>query len=848
MRTSTKRAGRTALAVLAGSALTMGGLALPAFADVATPNVIRPTAGTTQVNVLGFNDFHGRILSADKFAGTVLDAKQGFSDNVVLSNGDAVGASIFESQVQQDQPTIDALNTLGVDSWTAGNHEFDRGADDYKNRISPATNGPDLAANVTKADGSQFLEPYAIVTTPAGVKVGIIGAVTDETPSLVSPAGIEGLTFGDPVEAVNKYAAQLSDGDASNGEADIIIASYHEGGPVSDDLSGDLSSAVFTHLVKDTSSKVNAIFNAHTHQTYSYEIAGPDGVVRPVVQAGSYAEKLGQIVFTVDAGNKVTKADVSVIKADTIPASVASDPKIASIQKIIDDAKAKADELGAPVVGSADNITRAYTGWTSTTVDPATGVVTGTHGGDDRGNASSLGDLVADSMLDAANGRAGHGPVDGGLINPGGLRADLDANKDGKVTVKEAAGVLPFANTLDVVTLTGADLTQALEQQWQPAGSSRSYLQLGLSSSITYTFDSTKPAGERITGVYVHGEKITDDQQLRLVMPSFLAAGGDNFTAIANGSKQDSGLTDLESFLDWFRGQSTTVKVDNIRQGVELQGLPASIEAGSSAPITLKQFDKASEGYVQNSKVAVEATVGGTQVALGTADITTPNTADVTLTVPADVPAGTYTATATIAPSGTVAQFELVVTSSTVPPVEAATVTTEKQNYTVAESVDGISFSGQHWTPGASINVDVTRPDGSVESLSDFATVAEDGTINGTLIQSEIDQNTGETIRDRIEWASGSYTLTVTEASVEGRSAEGAAAPLTASTSFTVGDLPAAGETTIPATQANTGGPLASTGADSNLLFGGIAAALALLAIGATLVVLRRRRGRLEQD
>ena len=62
-----------------------------------------------------------------------------------------------------------------------------------------------------------------------GVTVGVIGAVTEETPSLVSPGGITELDFGDPVDAVNRVAAQLTDGDAANGEADVLVASFHEG-------------------------------------------------------------------------------------------------------------------------------------------------------------------------------------------------------------------------------------------------------------------------------------------------------------------------------------------------------------------------------------------------------------------------------------------------------------------------------------------------------------------------------------------------------------------------------------------------------------------------------------------
>lgn len=127
----------------------------PAFAQVSSPAVIQPTAGTTQVNLIGFNDFHGRINDADRFAANVLTAQAPFGDanTLILGNGDQVGATVFESAALNDQPTIDALNALGVESYTQGNHEFDKGAADAVGRIQNGTNGPDLAANVTDASG-----------------------------------------------------------------------------------------------------------------------------------------------------------------------------------------------------------------------------------------------------------------------------------------------------------------------------------------------------------------------------------------------------------------------------------------------------------------------------------------------------------------------------------------------------------------------------------------------------------------------------------------------------------------------------------------------------------------------
>ncbi|MFD0997324.1 5'-nucleotidase [Pseudoclavibacter chungangensis] len=691
-------------AAVAGSALAISSLAAPAFATVESPNIIEPTPGSTQINIVGFNDFHGRILDGERFAATLLQAQQGFGEDgsLVISNGDAVGASIFESQILEDQPAIDILNQVGVDSFTQGNHEFDRGLDDAAGRLQNATNGPDLAANVTKADGSKPFDEYALFTIN-GVTVAVVGAVTQETPSLVSPDGIAGLTFGDPVAAVNDVAARLSDGNPDNGEAQVIIASYHEGGPSSNvPIETNLANETFRHLTEDTSADVDAIYNAHTHQTYAYDAPIGD-TTRPVIQAGSYGANIGQVVLTVDAAGKVTASASSVVPtlaATAIPEALKNDPRIVEIRRIVEDAKARADVLGQEVIGTqTGDITRAkqYEPG-SLTVDPATGVTSGgtVTNQDDRANASSLGDMVAQSMVESVNG-TGRFEADLSIMNPGGLRADL-IDDDGKVTYKEAATVLPFANNLSVATVSGATLKQVLEQQWQtnPDGTvpSRAYLQLGLSDAFTYTFDSSRAAGDRITGMYLNDLPIDPAAEYHVALPTFLAAGGDNFRALTEAtSVQDTGLIDLDAFVDWVKAESATesrdvdaptgLVPDTRRNGIEIGGYPfdAPVACGDSVTLSLSGFDLASLGYIQNSTVRASTGVvdnTGTEsiVTLGEAPVLVdaPNKAELTLTIPEDFATDTFDVLVDAAPSGSYAIIQVLVTCDTgsVPPTTNA--------------------------------------------------------------------------------------------------------------------------------------------------------------------------------
>ena len=640
MTTPTRKRATAAAAVLGTAALVFA-FAAPAQAAVLSPSFIEPTAGAKQINIVGFNDFHGRFLEADLFAATVLQAQQGFGEenSLVISNGDAVGASLFESSIQQDQPTIDVLNTIGVDSWTQGNHEFDQGIDDATGRISPATNGPDLAANVTLADGSHPFDTHAIFEVN-GLKVAVIGAVTEETSALVSPDGIKGVTFGDPVEAVNKVAAELTASKA----ADVIIASYHEGAPNSDvPLATNEETEVFRHIVQDTAPEVDAIFNAHSHREYAYD--APNGAsTRPVIQAGQYAENIAQVALTVDASGNVTKSDSSVVPTlEAVPAALESDPRIAEVRKIRDAAVAEADVLGAEVVGTqTGDLSRGKEYEPGTLVVAEDGTTSGgvVMTADNRADESSLGGIVSQSMLEsvASTGR----DVDAAIMNPGGLRADLLDN-DGQITYKEAATVLPFANNLSVVSLKGVDLKNVLEEQWQLTASgevpSRPYLQLGLSDNFSYVFDSSRPRMDRIVGLSINDEPVQPDETYNLVMPTFLAAGGDNFHSLANNvGVQDTGLIDLDAFVTWIRSETAAapegVTPDTKRNGIEIVGLPAdnTFVAGETYTLTVSKFNLTSLGFVQN--LSVVGWLGEVELGAQTVDLATPNQVEFTFTVP----------------------------------------------------------------------------------------------------------------------------------------------------------------------------------------------------------------------
>lgn len=631
------------------------------------------------LTLLDINDFHGRIdTNTVKFAGTVEKEKAAAiaagGPVAFVSAGDNVSASLYASAVQQDQPTIDVLNALQLNASAVGNHEFDKGFADLKNRIiAGGTNAKwdYLGANVyLKGTTTPALDEYAIIDM-AGVKVGVIGAVTAETPTLVSPGGITQIDVGDPVQAINRVAAQLSDGNEANGEADVLVASYHEGAGAGTPDGATLEQEVaaggaFAEIVNETSPEVDAIFTGHTHKQYAWEapVPGEAGKTRPILQTGSYGEFIGKIVLTFDpASDEVTAhTQTNVPRTTTADADlVAAYPRVAQVKSIVDAALAYADTTGSVPVGSVTaDITTAYSGgtygpngYTGSGPLPSTGR-------DDRASESSLGDLVANALRETlAPENLGGAQI--GVVNPGGLRNELYYAPDGVITTADANGVLPFVNNLWTTTLTGAQVKAMLEQQWQTDAngnvpSSRPYLQLGLSDNVTYTYDAAAPQGSHITSVTVDGVPLDPAAGYRIGTFSFLTTGGDNFRVVAQGADaRDSGLIDRDGWIAYLQAHPG-LSPDFARQAVGVPTVPSTVTAGDVLAFPVTKLDLTSLGAPLNTSLDVR--LDGTSI--GTATVSAGN-ANVSVTVPASTPAGPHTLTLVAAPSGTTVTLPLTV-------------------------------------------------------------------------------------------------------------------------------------------------------------------------------------------
>lgn len=589
-------------------------------------------ADSTTLTLLNINDFHGRISSsiAMGLANTIQTERAAApAGSLLLSAGDNVGASLYVSSVQKDQPTLEYLNALGLKASAVGNHEFDAGMDDLVNRIIPGASFSYLGANVLKADGSPALEPYYI-TEVNGTSVAVIGAVTTETPQLTDPSQLASLQFVDPVETVNKYAAQLSDGNPANGEAEVIVAEYHEGVNTADPTSDA--------IISQTSDDVDVIFTGHTHQEYVIDgaVPGQPGKTRPVIQTGNYGNNLGKVVLTLNGSGDVTAYTAGLVKRMDAPTTeqIAADPVLAKVNTVVTDANTYATEQGSVVAGKV-----------SAPITTGFDAAKTTQGGFDmRDYESTMGHLVADMYLAAANS-TGRTPADIGIVNPGGLRDELPGGlrtslslaAHQNVRVMDIVNVTPFANNLWTTELTGAQLKAVLEEQWQQnsAGemATRPYLQLGFSSNVTYTYTGATNAegyatrGSNILNVYVNGKKVEDTDTFTVAIPSFLLGGGDNFGTFTQGTNpKDTALVDSDAFVNYFKSAGT-VNPNYAKQAVQVKDVAPSYDVSGQLTFTLADLNVRS--FDVPALTELKATVGGIEV--GTVAVAENGTATVAL-------------------------------------------------------------------------------------------------------------------------------------------------------------------------------------------------------------------------
>jgi 5'-nucleotidase len=575
------RRGRRTYRLLAAAAglATAGALAaaLPTSASAGEETTSHQPGRYQDVQLLSFNDLHGNLEPPAGSSGRVTElqpdgttktvdaggveylathlrqAREGHPYSITAAGGDMVGASPLLSGLFHDEPAIEALNRLDLDVTSVGNHEFDEGAKElarlqnggchptdgcYGEREFEGADFPYLAANVLdEKTGKPVLKPYW-VWQKKGVRIGFIGVTLEATPDVVSAEGVKGLTFKDEVETIDKYAKVLQKQGVKS-----IVALVHEGGfPASGAYNydcdspgaGDGVSGPIVEIAKKVTPQVDALVTGHTHNAYVCTVPDPAGKPRTVTSASSFGRLYTDTTLTYDRRT----GDIARTAVASANHVVTRDvPRAPDLTGLID----RWNTLAAPIGNRP------------------VGYISGDIG--NSGTESPLGDLIADAQL--AYGRELDPETDLALMNSGGIRAPLTyASKggegDGVVTYAEVFAVQPFANTVNLQDITGAQLVQILKEQVSGVNEAAPRI-LQVSSGLTYTLDLTKTGADRVVtdSIRLNGQAVDPSATYRVASNSFLAGGGDGFPTLGQGTNDRVGAEDLTALEKYLAAHSS---------------------------------------------------------------------------------------------------------------------------------------------------------------------------------------------------------------------------------------------------------------------------------------------------
>ncbi|OIK16324.1 2',3'-cyclic-nucleotide 2'-phosphodiesterase [Bacillus sp. MUM 116] len=541
------------------------------------------------VQLLGINDFHGQLDTwraiKDK-DGKVVDYSGGIeylaaylkqreatnpANTLMVQAGDLVGASPPVSALLQDEPTIRFMNELGFDVGTIGNHEFDEGVAEMKRLIYGGSNPKTekyeekygkftgstmdyVVANVVDEKTNKPILPPYTVKEVDGVKIGFIGVVTTETPTIVTPKGVEGVKFTDEVEAINKYAKELTD----KGIKTIVVLAHDPGTSNTD---GSNATGKVVDMAKAIDPEVDVIYGAHDHKYLNTKVDN-----KLLVQSWSYGTAFSDIDLTIDPVTQdiiEEKAEV----VDTLHSKITPD---AHIKSELDGYQEDIKPITGQVMGeTADVMSNAA----------------------NASGESVLGNFIADGMKVT-------GGTDFGFMNSGGIRNPLPK---GTITWGDLFKVQPFGNDLVTMTITGDQVRTLLNQQFQAPPS---YNKIMAISGLRYTWSDKLPYGQKVLDIYLpDGSKIDPIGEYTITVNNFMADGGDGFTVLKSGKNRVTNKVDLDAFVDYFKTFTGPVSS-------QIEGRVRNVDVTPAAPVvnTVNDQDKKVTGStIANALVRVTA-------------------------------------------------------------------------------------------------------------------------------------------------------------------------------------------------------------------------------------------------
>ncbi|MGX4594338.1 bifunctional metallophosphatase/5'-nucleotidase [Leuconostoc sp. JNUCC 76] len=511
------------------------------------------TTGTVEIGTKTYEDAGtvGRLASYLNQAESQFKKVTKSTNSLRIEAGDMVGAAPANSSLLAHESTMHVLKAMKFEIGTLGNHEFDQGLPEF-NRIltgeKPSNSADSLVKNYAhRSSGIKMVvanvvnkkdhkipygyKPYVIKTVKQNnrtAKVGIIGLETSTLPSLTLYKNYKDYQILDEANTIAKYDKILR----SKGVKAVVVVG-HTGVRSKDNTTSGPTVDILQKVNKiDPNNNVGLYMATHSHQ-YANARVGRTHVVQAVYTGKAYDNSWSYISSKTGKFTKVLTHVYPVLS-----------------QK--DDAETKADKKVTSIVNEADKLVKSKVNNVIGYAGKAETITGRLHNSSTMENEA--GELVADAQLYGAQ-KANLKP-DFAFTNTGGVRSDLVVKSNKTITWGAALAVQPFGNVLQVVEMTGEQIRQALNEQYDE--NQQYYLQI---AGLTYTYEKNNNENQLYIVKEIHdskGQLVSDNQTYRVVINDFLHGAGDNFYAFKDTKIIGAVGTDTDTFIKYIKAMTKT--------------------------------------------------------------------------------------------------------------------------------------------------------------------------------------------------------------------------------------------------------------------------------------------------
>ena len=512
------------------------------------------------VQLLQLSDFHGAIEGTSTNAGTALLAsafaadRKAVASTVTLSSGDNFGAAPAISSEFEEIPSVESMNLMKFDVSTFGNHEHDRNLA-HVQKVIGVSNFEWVVSNYSSLEplksGAKTAKSFTIIDR-GGIKIGIVGANTEETPEVIFPGNLDykdasgakkTIAISNTVASVNKAIVA-----AKEAGANLVVALVHEGWSENSDGAAKGNLVSISKQIKGA----DVIFGGHSHQLYSSVNSAANTRSNPtlVAEVPNAGVSYNRVQVCVNTGsNKVVGSWVENVTTSAISKLTPDADGVALVKKYKDQLVAKLDVKIGQV----------------TAVFPRGGTPAV-----ERSGETPMGNYLADLMRSRMK-------TDFAITNGGGLRDTFPAatykvvNTSYKrpgagvtgpfdVTLGDAISVLPFGNSVVTTKISGTQLWGALENGVSQYPSAGRFPQI---SGFKFTFDSSKAVGSRVlTVTTLDGKAIAKDATMYTVATNdFMLYGGDGYTFFNPSMARINGILLVDILVDGLKADLAAGKV-----------------------------------------------------------------------------------------------------------------------------------------------------------------------------------------------------------------------------------------------------------------------------------------------